>query len=122
MKFKLFLGAIVSLNLIIFATQTYTIPLNLEKNPKNFTDWCEQKSKLAEETRHTVEVLLEKAESQNCVEANQKLDSLTSLSLDHNQINDIKPLSGLTNLTLLSLNNNQIYDKTCPLKKSICRF
>ncbi len=91
MKFQLFLATIVSLNLIIFATPTYAVPLNLEKNPNSFSDWCNQKPKLSEETRHTVEVLLEKAETQNCVEANQKLGRLTELSLDKNQIRHIKP-------------------------------
>ncbi|MGL5062784.1 MAG: hypothetical protein ACRC62_22650 [Microcoleus sp.] len=52
---------------------------------KTFADWCREKSALSPETRHTVEVLLQKVRTTDC-----------------------KPLESLTNLSLLSLNNNQI--------------
>jgi internalin A len=38
------------------------------------------------------------------------LTNLTSLSLQHNQVNDISPLAKLTNLTVLDLWNNHITD------------
>jgi internalin A len=55
-------------------------------------------------------VLLEEAKTQNCQQANQKLISLSKLSLENNQISDIKPLQFLSQLTLLILDNNKIRD------------
>ena len=77
---------------------------------RTFADWCRQKADLSPEAKHTVEMLLQYAETTECDAANQKLSSLTSLSLYNNQISDIKPLQSLTNLTSLSLPANQISD------------
>jgi len=77
---------------------------------KTFGDWCHQKSNLSAEAKHTVEVLLEKAETTECDAANQKLSTLTQLDLNGNQISDIKPLQSLTNLTHLGLSDNLISD------------
>src|SRR4028118_1908677 len=63
---------------------------------QTFADWCRQKADLSPEAKHTVEVLLEKAETTECDEANQILSSLTELSLNFNEISDIKPLASLT--------------------------
>ena len=112
---------------------------------KTFADWCREKDSLSPEAKHTVEVLLKTAGTTECDAANQKLLSLTELSLDNNQISDIKPLASLTNLTSIELNGNQISDikplasltnlillylsgnpiapKTCPLKPEfICKW
>ena len=77
---------------------------------RTFADWCRQKADLSPEAKHTVEVLLQKAETTECDAADQKLSTLTTLSLTDNQISDIKPLESLTNLASLSLDNNQISD------------
>jgi internalin A len=77
---------------------------------QTFTEWCQQKANLSQQTRRTVEALLRVAKTQNCGQANQTLTNLTELSLSENQISDIKPLSNLTNLTSLSLWKNQISD------------
>jgi internalin A len=77
---------------------------------QTFTEWCQQKANLSQQRRRTVEVLLQVAKTQNCGQANQTLTNLTELSLEQNQISDIKPLSNLTNLTELSLGGNQISD------------
>src|ERR671933_666188 len=78
---------------------------------RTFADWCREKDSLSPEAKHTVEVLLEEAETTECDEANQILSSFTELSLyNNNQISDIKPLQSLTNLTYLTLINNQISD------------
>ena len=68
---------------------------------RTFADWCRQKADLSPEVKHTVEVLLEKAGTTECDEANQKLSSLANLSLEDNQISDIKPLASLTNLSVI---------------------
>ena len=77
---------------------------------RTFADWCRQKADLSPQAKHTVEVLLKKAETTECDAANQKLSTLTELDLDNNYISDIKPLESLTNLTSLDLGNNQITD------------
>jgi hypothetical protein len=90
---------------------------------QTFTEWCQQKANLSQQTRRTVEVLLQVAKTQNCGQANQTLTNLTELSLAENQISDIKPLSNLTNLTWLDLEGNPLVSKQCPLQpESICKF
>src|SRR6476661_3085627 len=77
---------------------------------RTFADWCRQKADLSPEAQHTVEVLLEYAETTECEAADGKLSNLTQLDLENNKISDIKPLESLTNLTELRLNNQQISD------------
>jgi internalin A len=145
------------MKLALVATTIFTLTLGLytpkvtaapAQTPKTFTEWCEQKGSLSKETRHTVEVLLKVAETQNCSQANQMLTKLKELNLKENQIKNIEPLfnlTNLTNLTFLYLNGNQIryiqplsnliklqnleiqgnviISKQCPLKpESICKF
>src|SRR4028118_67964 len=77
---------------------------------KTFADWCRQKASLSPEAKHTVEVLLQKAETTECDAADRKLSTLTELDLYSREISDIKPLESLTNLTNLDLKNNGISD------------
>ncbi|MEG4813167.1 CHAT domain-containing protein [Microcoleus sp. K5-D4] len=77
---------------------------------ESFADFCTNKENLTPETRHTVEVLLSKAKTQECDRAQKTLTNLTELSLIRNQIVDIKPLSKFTNLRKLNLSLNQITD------------
>ena len=113
---------------------------------QSFEQWCQQKDTLPAETKKTVEVLLEKAGTEDCKAADLQLNSLTELSLNSNQISDVQPLASLTNLTSLGLNSNQVsdvkplasltnlsrlglsenatlIDGVCPFRReSICRF
>ncbi|MFZ4727610.1 MAG: leucine-rich repeat domain-containing protein, partial [Pseudanabaena sp.] len=83
---------------------------SLRKN-KSFEQWCLQKNALPNETKKTIEVLLKKADTQDCKLAEAKLNRPSSvLYLEYNQISDIKPLAGLTNLTELYLSINEITD------------
>ncbi|MEG4053978.1 MULTISPECIES: CHAT domain-containing protein [unclassified Microcoleus] len=77
---------------------------------ESFADFCTNKENLPPETRHTVEVLLSKAKTQECERAQKTLTNLTELSLIRNQIVDIKPLSKFTNLRKLNLSLNNITD------------
>src|SRR4028118_2392480 len=61
------------------------------KSRRTFADWCRQKAALSPETKHTVDVLLKEAGTNDCEKADRKLSSLTKLSLGSNQIGDIKP-------------------------------
>jgi internalin A len=83
---------------------------NLSTNFTTFADWCLHFDSLPEAARHTVEMLLWRATTSDCYEADRILSNLTDLYLSNNRITDISPLSALANLTQLSLNNNQIAD------------
>lgn len=94
-----------------------------ENNRRTFADWCRDRDSLSPETKHTVEVLLEKAGTNECDAADRKLSSLTQLKLGNNQISDIKPLASLTGMKELYLSGNPIAPKICPLKpESICNW
>ena len=69
---------------------------------RTFADWCRQKADLSPEAKHTVEVLLQYAQTTECDAANQTLSSLKGLILEHAQISDIKPLESLTNPLITS--------------------
>ena len=107
MKLSLVATTIFTMTLGFYTPKVTAAPI---KTPKTFTEWCQQKASLPQETRRTVEALLNVAETQNCSQANQTLTKLTSLELWGNKISDIKPLSNLTKLTSLYLSGNQISD------------
>ena len=83
-------------------------PINLS----SFAEWCKHKDSLSEQAIYTVEVLLNKAGTSDCNEADRILSNLTELNLNWKEITDITPLSALTNLTSLNLGSNQITDIT----------
>ena len=83
-------------------------PINLS----SFAEWCKHKDSLSEEAIYTVEVLLNKAGTSDCNEADRILSNLTELNINWKEITDITPLSALTNLTYLNLSANQITDIT----------
>ncbi|MEL6463205.1 MAG: leucine-rich repeat domain-containing protein, partial [Cyanobacteria bacterium J06621_15] len=84
-------------------------PLQQNK-AKSFIEYCQQKSTLPKATKDTVEILLKKAGTQDCQQANRKLSSLTKLNLQYEYIGDLQLLSTLTNLTHLNLKKNGIKD------------
>ena len=83
-KTILFISALFALN----HGKAIANPITQQNNIKSFTEWCQQKSTLPKATKHTVEVLLEKAGTQNCQQANRKLTSLTELKLVQKQISN----------------------------------
>ena len=93
MKFiRLVCIALISL-IVINVTQVIATPkAQNQESIKSFSQWCNQKDTLPEETKHTVEVLLEKAGTSNCVNAERKLNELNTLDLGGNQISDLSPL------------------------------
>ncbi|MFN7523280.1 MAG: leucine-rich repeat domain-containing protein [Aphanizomenon sp.] len=100
MKLSLVATTIFTLTLGFYTPKVTAAHIN---TPQTFTEGCQQKASLPQETRRTVEALLNVAETQNCSQANQTLTNLTSLDLRENKISDINPLSILTNLTFLYL-------------------
>ena len=118
--------------LFVACFSAYAVPLQETTTPKTFTDWCLNTTNLSVETKHTVDVLLQVAETQDCQQADKTLSTssvillyntqladlkpfstlthLTYLGLRHNQVTDLQPLSTLTNLTVLNFSNNQVTD------------
>ncbi|MGB3650819.1 MAG: leucine-rich repeat domain-containing protein [Rivularia sp. (in: cyanobacteria)] len=99
---------VLSFSALLQTTKAIAAPF--EPSIKTFTEYCQQKSTLPKETKHTVEVLLKKAGTQDCQQANQKLRSLTELDISHSKVSNLQPLANLTNLTNLNLQHNQISD------------
>jgi internalin A len=75
-----------------------------QAKPKTFTQWCQQKNSVPVATRMTIDLLLKKASTQDCKQAEAKLSGLKSLNID-GKISDLQPLSSLTNLTELRIGN-----------------
>ena len=93
------------------------LPLKVGATPLGtFLDWCLLEEPMVSPSpkyqgaRHTVEVLLELAGTQECELAQEKLSTLPLLNLAGKQITNLRPLSSLTNLQLLLLIDNQITD------------
>ncbi|MFN9598085.1 MAG: leucine-rich repeat domain-containing protein, partial [Dolichospermum sp.] len=107
MKLRLVATTIFTLTLGFYTPKVTAAPI---KTPKTFTEWCQQKASLPQQTRHTVEALLKVAKTQNCSQANQTLNQFTILNLGEDKISDISPLSTLTNLTEINLHKNKISD------------
>ena len=80
------------------------------QKPQSFAQWCLQRESVPTATRHTIDVLLKEAGTNDCQQADTKLRNLTTLNLAANNIVDLKPLMGLSNLTTLNLNINNIVD------------
>lgn len=77
---------------------------------ETFADWYLNQASLTPETRHTVQVLLAEAGTQDCTQAEESLNNLTELVLWRSEIVDVIPLASLTHLTGLSLDINNIVD------------
>src|SRR4028119_1396538 len=98
----------LALFLFVSCCPVQAVSLQETTTPKTFADWCLNKNKESVETLHTINALLQVAKTTDCNQASKLLSALTELSLDSNQIADLKPLSTFTNLTDLDLDNNQI--------------
>ena len=83
---------------------------NKPRSFSRFSDWCRHIDSLSEEARHTLEVLLKKAGTDDAEAAERILSSITELDVSKNKITDISILGLLTNLTTLNLFDNGISD------------
>lgn len=81
----------------------------------SFADLCARKDSLAPETRHTVEMLLKAAGTDDGSQAERILSNKINLNLSDGKISDITPLKYFPNLQYLDLAGNQISD-LAPLK------
>jgi internalin A len=103
---------IKSIALTILINLTYTASINAASltSQKSFVQWCQKRNSLPLLTRRTIDLLREKAGTQNCQKASIKLSGLTELKFNYNEIIDLQPIATLTNLQQLDLGNNQITD------------
>ncbi|NEP04621.1 MAG: leucine-rich repeat domain-containing protein, partial [Okeania sp. SIO4D6] len=70
-------------------------------SPENFStfrEWCLNQTNISPTSQYTVKILLQKARTNDCIEADKKLSSLSALSLNNNYIINIAPISSLKNL------------------------
>ncbi|MEM6399526.1 MAG: leucine-rich repeat domain-containing protein [Cyanobacteria bacterium P01_D01_bin.116] len=81
-----------------------------QQSIKSFSSLCKQKHALSEETKYTINILLQQAGTVDCDRAERKLNKRQILDLSSHQISDLSPLAPLTNLTELYLSYNQIKD------------
>ncbi|MEM7578495.1 MAG: hypothetical protein AAF316_01360 [Cyanobacteria bacterium P01_A01_bin.80] len=79
---------------------------NQSFNYSSFSDFCFHKDELPAETRHTVEVLLKVAGTDDYLEAERVLLDETKLHLCDREIIDLSPLASLNILTDLNLLEN----------------
>ena len=75
-----------------------------------FADWCRHIDGLSEGARHTVEVLLNTAGSDDGKAAERILSRMKELDIRCNGITEISPLGSFTHVRTLCLNDNQITD------------
>jgi Leucine-rich repeat (LRR) protein len=102
------LGLIFALCLHLPTAATPTQQISV----KSFANWCQERNSVTVATRHTIDVLLKEADTENCQRADRKLSSFVSLSLIDQRISDLKPLASLNNLAFLTLSDNKIVDLT----------
>jgi internalin A len=101
--------ALISEAICLYSASTATAASPIQK-PQSFARWCLQRKSVPVETRHTIDVLLKHAGTNNCQQADAQLRSLDTLELASSKIVDLKPLAGLSKLIVLALENNQIVD------------
>ena len=72
---------------------------------KSFVKLCQNRDSVSKDTKHTIDVLLQKSQTQNCKLADSLLRNLTELNLSEKDIVDLKPLASFTKLTTLNLSS-----------------
>ncbi len=77
---------------------------------KTFAQLCAAENSTDTTKKSTVAILLERAETKDCKQAEVKLKSLENLDLFNEEIVDLEPLAHFTNLVSLDLMNNNITD------------
>jgi internalin A len=75
---------------------------------KSFAKWCQEKNTVPAATKHTINVLLKKAETNDCQKADAYLNNLTKLDISRSEIVDLQPLASLTNLESIELEDNRV--------------
>ena len=58
----------------------------------SFVQLCSLKNSLPAATKHTIDILLKKAGTEDCQLADAKLSSLIDLNLENDRLSDLQPL------------------------------
>jgi internalin A len=96
-----------------FALTAYPPVTVAAPDPATFTtfaEWCFNRNSLPPETQHTVDVLLQKAETEDCYAAQDRLSEQTEMLLFRRGLSDLRPLASFTNWQELWLYTNHITD------------
>nr|WP_293092184.1 hypothetical protein [Okeania sp. SIO2F4] len=81
-KTKVYLLTTLTLYLGIYhCLPVFSQESQLRNNYTTFQEWCENKANLPEETKHTVNLLLEEVDTEDCNVANQQLSSTDRISI-----------------------------------------
>ncbi|MGB7429832.1 MAG: leucine-rich repeat domain-containing protein, partial [Microcoleaceae cyanobacterium] len=107
---KTFIISLLTCLLLVISSQAIYSQTNNSPQYQTFEEWCINRENLTPETRHTVEVLLEVAETKECNIAQSILEQKKELVLSDRTITDVSPLANLINLERLYLDSNQITD------------
>lgn len=79
-------------------------------NFKTFSEWCENIKQLNSDTRYTVEQLIKYAKTEDCLAAEQNLNSYKHFIFDDRGVTDITPLASIANIKSMHLKANKIAD------------
>jgi internalin A len=109
--FTILLAPVLLLQLSSVNTVSAREPLT-----KTFAQWCQQRDSFADDTKYTIDVMIARAGTKDCQQAERYFNKLTELNLSATKIRNIRPLASLNNLTRLYLINNRINDIT-PLSR-----
>jgi internalin A len=103
-------AAIGAMSALAIALPVRAVEPDRSPTYNTFTEWCQNRNKVPLETQHTIEMLLQKADTRNCAAADKTLSELTELMLFRRQISDLRPIASFTNLQQLWLYKNHITD------------
>lgn len=97
--------------LSVAATAEASATVETAQNFATFGDWCLNRASLTPEARHTVEVLLAQARTQECNQAEAMLAIATRLTFNRtHEIVDVSPLASLPHLTALTIQDTSLVD------------
>ncbi|MDB9314479.1 hypothetical protein PN462_15305 [Spirulina sp. CS-785/01] len=85
MKQIIYSGVLAILGMIASVDSAIAQVQNPSESFKTFTDWCLNQDDLTPEARHTVQVLLEQAETEECDRATEILTQTKELNLNGNE-------------------------------------
>jgi internalin A len=85
------INVLAPITLVIGILSINTQLVTAAPNPqyKTFLEWCNNQNRIATDAKHTVNKLLEKVETTNCQQANQRLLALKNLDLSYREITNL---------------------------------
>jgi hypothetical protein len=78
--------AITIISVLLIQLRSMSIVHAEQPKVRSFAQWCQQRKSIPVETRHTIDILLEKSGTKNCQQADSILRSMTEINLMRNKI------------------------------------